>query len=420
MPGHSRAAMKAMTARYNKYQALEDEIKANQFLLDDFEDKTQYSSVQYYNDNTINVCLESSYAFVMEVMTQVKQIHSDAGQPLTRYHIGADETAGAWINSPACKKFVANNDQGVKKMSELGAYFIERVAGILSSLDIETAGWSDGMEHTRKENMPTIVQANAWDVLFWGGHDKVHSLANRDWQIVISSPDALYFDFPYEADPKEHGYYWASRHTNTEKIFQFMPDNLPVHAEIWLDREDNPYKADDTKSPLDKGQRFLGIQGQLWSENTRTDEIAEHKIYPRLLALAERAWHLPKWAVPYNYKGAVYSQDTQVFTVDMKKSRDDSWHLFSNVIGEKEFPKLELAGIDYRLPTVGAIIEKGMLNANIAFSGLKIEYQLNNENGVAQQWKEYHKPVEVDASVSVRSRSLNGLRAGRITKVPLH
>ena len=25
MPGHSRAAMKAMTARYNKYQALEDE-----------------------------------------------------------------------------------------------------------------------------------------------------------------------------------------------------------------------------------------------------------------------------------------------------------------------------------------------------------------------------------------------------------
>ena len=419
MPGHSRAAMKAMTARYNKYQALEDEEKANQFLLDDFDDKTQYSSVQFYNDNTINVCLESSYAFVLEVMTQVKQIHSDAGQPLTRYHIGADETAGAWIESPACKAFVENNDKGVTKMSELGAYFIERVAGILSSLDIETAGWSDGMEHTRKENMPAIVQANAWDVLFWGGHDKVHGLANRDWQIVISSPDVLYFDFPYEADPKEHGYYWASRHTNTEKIFQFMPDNLPVHAEIWLDRQDNAYIADDTKSPLAKGQTFLGIQGQLWSENTRSDEIAEHKIFPRLIALAERAWHLPKWAVPYNYNGAVYSQDTQAFTADMQEARDDNWRIFANVLGQKEFSKLELAGIDYRLPTVGAVIEQGILKANSAFPGLIIEYQLQSANGEVQAWQVYNEPVKVDVEVKVRSRSVNGLRAGRITKVSI-
>ena len=60
----------------------------------------------------------------------------------------------------------------------------------------------------------------------------------------------LYFDHPYEADPKEHGYYWASRATNTEKVFQFMPDNLPVHAEFWPNREGNAYVADDTKTPL--------------------------------------------------------------------------------------------------------------------------------------------------------------------------
>jgi hexosaminidase len=420
MPGHSRAAMKAMTARYNKYQGLEEEEKAKQFLLDDFDDKTEYSSVQYYHDNTMNVCLESSYAFVLEVMTQVKKIHSDAGQPLTRYHIGADETAGAWLESPACKAFVANNIQGVTKMSELGAYFIERVAGILSSLDIETAGWSDGMEHTRVDNMPVIVQANAWDVLFWGGHDKVHGLANRDWQVVISSPDVLYFDFPYEADPKEHGYYWASRHTNTEKIFQFMPDNLPVHAEFWLDRQENPYVADDTKKPLAKGQTFLGIQGQLWSENTRSDEMAEHKIFPRLLALAERAWHSPKWAVPYNYQGAIYSQETQAFTADMQKAREDNWHSFANTLGRKEFVKLELAGVDYRLPTVGAVIEKGMLKANIAFLGLGIEYQLQSTNGEVQAWQVYSDPVKVNTAVKVRSRSVNGTRTGRVTSVFLH
>ena len=412
MPGHSRASIKAMTARYKKFMALEDEAKAKQFLLEDFEDNTQYSSVQFYSDNTINACLESSYNFVIEVMTQVKKIHADAGQPLTRYHIGADETAGAWLESPACKAFVANNDQGVTKMSELGAYFIERVAGILSDLDIETAGWSDGMEHTRVNNMPAIVQANAWDTLAWGGHEKVHRLANRDWQVVISSPDVLYFDFPHEADPKEHGYYWASRHTNTEKVFQFMPDNLPVHAEFWLDREDNAYVADDTKASLAPGKKFLGIQGQLWSENVRTDDMVEHKVFPRILALAERAWHLADWAVPYNYQGTKYSQQSNTFTTESKVKRDSQWALFANTLGQKEFTKLELAQIDYRLPTVGAVIQAGKLHANIAFPGLTIEYQVNGGN-----WLTYQTPVAVSGEVSLRSRSTNGLRASRITKI---
>ncbi|TYK65986.1 family 20 glycosylhydrolase [Colwellia echini] len=412
MPGHSRSSIKAMTARYKKYQALEEEEKAKQFLLEDFDDTTEYSSVQFYNDNTINACLESSYDFVIEVMTQVKKIHADAGQPLTRYHIGADETAGAWLESPACKAFVANNDQGVTKMSELGAYFIERVSGILSDLDIETAGWSDGMSHTRVEKMPEVVQANAWDTLFYGGHDKVHELANRDWEVVISSPDVLYFDFPHEADPKEHGFYWASRHTNTEKVFQFMPDNLPVHAEFWLDREDNAYATDDTKTPLKQGQKFVGIQGQLWSENVRTDDMVEHKVYPRLLALAERAWHLADWAVPYNYEGAKYSQDTEVFTKALEAERDKQWSVFANTLGHKEFPKLEIAQVDYRLPTVGAVIKEGKLYANIAFPGLIIEYQINN--GI---WQTYLEPVAVSGAVNVRSRSTDRLRAGRITAV---
>jgi len=415
MPGHSRAAIKAMAARTKKYEIAEQSDKAQQFNLYDKNDPTVYSSVQFYNDNTINVCLESSYGFVTEVMTQVKQIHVDAGQPLTRYHIGADETAGAWIESQACKDFIANNDKGVKDMSELGAYFIERVASILSELDIETAGWSDGMEHTRKENMPAIVQANAWDALFWNGQDKVHQLANRDWQIVLSTPDVLYFDFPYEADPKEHGYYWASRHTNTEKVFQFIPDNLPIHAEFWLDRQDNAYEADDTKTPLKAGNRFIGLQAQLWSENTRTDNVAQYKIFPRLLAVAERAWHLADWAVPYNYQGAKYSQNSGIFTDENKAKRDQQWQMFANAIGQKVLPKLEKDKMFYRLPTVGAIVKDGKLHANVAFPGLTIEYQVKNG-----EWVHYQSPVTVKGDVNVRSISFDGQRKGRSVVVKTH
>lgn len=412
MPGHSRAAIKAMAARTKKYAIAEQDDKAKQFILHDVNDPTVYSSVQFYHDNTINVCLESSYDFVTEVMTQVKKIHADGGQPLTRYHIGADETAGAWIESQACKDFIANNDKGVKKMSELGAYFIERVAGILSALDIETAGWSDGMEHTRKENMPAIVQSNAWDTLAWGGHNKTHQLVNRDWQVVLSSPDVLYFDFPYEADPKEHGYYWASRHTNTEKVFQFIPDNLPIHAEFWLDRQDNPYQADDSQTPLKLGNTFLGIQGQLWSENTRTDHTAQYKLFPRLFALAERAWHLADWAVPYNYQGAKYSQATKVFTAEKKALRDQQWQLFANTIGQKALIKLEKDNIFYRLPTVGAIVKEGKLYANIAFPGIAIEYQIQGGN-----WTRYQGPVAIEGIVNVRSISFDGQRKGRAVTI---
>jgi hexosaminidase len=415
MPGHSRAAIKAMAARTKKYAIAEQDDKAKQFILHDANDPTVYSSVQFYNDNTINVCLEYSYDFVTEVMTQVKKIHADGGQPLTRYHIGADETAGAWIESQACKDFIANNDKGVKKMSELGAYFIERVAGILSALDIETAGWSDGMEHTRKENMPAIVQSNAWDTLAWGGHNKTHQLVNRDWQVVLSSPDVLYFDFPYEADPKEHGYYWASRHTNTEKVFQFIPNNLPIHAEFWLDRQDNPYQADDSQTPMKLGNRFLGIQGQLWSENTRTDHMAQYKLFPRLFALAERAWHLADWTVPYNYQGAKYNQATKVFSAQKKAQRDQQWQLFANTIGQKALIKLENDNIFYRLPTVGAMVKEGKLYANIAFPGIAIEYQVPAGN-----WTRYQGPVAIEGTVNVRSISFDGQRKGRAVTINSH
>ena len=425
MPGHSRAAIKAMAARYNKYSKLEEQDKAEQYLLHDPNDLTKYSSVQFYNDNTINACQESSYAFVEKVMQEVQKMHKDAGQPLTRYHIGADETAGAWVESDVCKSFIADNDKGVTEAKQLGAYFVERVSNMLADMGIEAAGWSDGLEHTKKENMPAVVQANAWDHLPWEAHVKVNELANRNWQIVISTPDATYFDFPYEADPKEHGYYWASRKTNTEKVFQFMPENLPVHAEFWSDREGNSYASDDTKKvdadgnvthkPLDAGRKFLGVQGQLWGENVRLDTTAEYKVFPRVIALAERAWHQADWAVPYNYEGFSYSQDSHVFTDELKAKRDAQWQLFANTLGQKEFPKLSLANVFYRLPTAGAKIVDGKLYANSAFPGVAIEYMDDQKT-----WKRYQAPVAVSGQVNVRTISADGQRKSRTTAVELH
>src|SRR5690606_27909606 len=214
---------------------------------------------------------------------------------LTRYHIGLDETAGAWKDSPACKAMMARENL---TLAQLGGRFVERVTQILTARNIEPAGWSDGMGHVDATKMPKVVQSNAWGMIHSGGIAEAHRQANQGWEVVLSTPDVLYFDMPWAPDPKERGYDWASRGTDLFKIFAFQPENLPASAANMVNtRGQNPGGAD--AEPLSGGKRVAGMQGQLWSETIRGDAVAQYMLYPRLLILAERAWHRAAWEVPY-------------------------------------------------------------------------------------------------------------------------
>jgi hexosaminidase len=63
MPGHSRAAIISMKARARRLIAEGKPEEAARYRLDEPEDTTVYSSIQHYNDNTLNVCLPSTYTF---------------------------------------------------------------------------------------------------------------------------------------------------------------------------------------------------------------------------------------------------------------------------------------------------------------------------------------------------------------------
>ncbi|NVK24755.1 MAG: carbohydate-binding domain-containing protein [Gammaproteobacteria bacterium] len=407
MPGHSRAAIKAMEARFKKLTAQGQHAEASKYVLHDVEDSTEYRSVQFYNDNTINACMDSSYTFVHKVIDELQLMHAQSNNPLTKYHIGADETEGAWVESPACKSLLTNNVMGIEKAEDIAAYFIERVSNILAEKGIQAAGWNDGMGHTDPTRMPKDTQSNAWSPLMWNGHNAAHEQTNRGWQMVLSSPDALYFDFPYEADAHERGYYWAARRVNTKKVFQFMPENLPAHAEFWLDREENPYTAENS-TPLKKGMKFHGMQGQLWSETVRTDDQASYMIFPRLYAVAERAWHKADWELSYDYEAKVYSPETNYFGDERKHKRDIQWQRFANHLAQKTLVKAEIEDVFFRLPTPGAVIEEGQLKMNSIFPGLAMEYQVSGGD-----WQSYIKPVAVTGAVKVRTASKLGPRKGR-------
>lgn len=395
MPGHSRAAIVAMNARYHRLLVQEKPELAEQYLLTEFEDPSQYRSIQHYNDNTLNPCLPSTYRFVTEVLTQLKAMHDEAGVDLQRYHIGADETAGAWKDSPACLAMIKETE-ALSSVSDLGPYFIERVAQQVADLGIIPAAWSDGLSHADPKKLPKQVQANAWGTLYSGAHNQIHDMVNQDWDVVLSLPDVLYFDFPYEADPIEPGYYWGSRNTNTFQVFQFMPFNLPVHAEIWTDKFGNQYSATQ-EIPLDANKSIAGIQAQLWSETVRSDRKAEYMLYPRLLAVAERAWHIPEWAEEYS-SSVDYDAETKKFDDLQIASMKQDWRAFTAVLTHRAMPSLFAEGIHPRVPLPGAKLIDDSLHLNSAFIGLNTEYK--TEDG---KWTLYEGPVRVSTPVQVRA-----------------
>ncbi len=403
MPGHSRAAIRAMEARRARLAAEGKTAEAEAYRLIDPADTTEYRSIQNYSDNTLNVCLPATYRFVDTVVDALADMHKQAGVPLKTFHLGADETAGAWVKSPACKAMIAENGGDASKLTPR---FIERVSQSLAAKGLEAAGWSDGMGHTEAAAMPKKVQTNIWGVLHAGAIREAHDQMNRGWDAVLSIPDLGYFDMPYAPNPEEGGYNWASRGVDPYQVFGFMPENLPANAATIRNIQAEG-KAIEDKPVLEPGHRVAGLQAQLWSETIRTDAQVDYMLFPRLLALAERAWSPAPWTPAYQ-PGASYEWvDKRVDAAKLKAG----WQDFAGRVAA-QFPQLERMGIAYRVAPPGARIANGKLEANSMFPGTTIEYR--TEGG---DWTRYSGPVTVSGAANLRSRSADGKRASRTVRV---
>ncbi|MBU0823764.1 MAG: carbohydate-binding domain-containing protein [Alphaproteobacteria bacterium] len=403
MPGHSRAAIKAMEVRHARLLAAGKAAEADAYRLIDAADTTEYRSIQHYNDNTLNVCLPATYRFVDTVVDALAAMHKQAGAPLQTFHLGADETAGAWVKSPACLTMIAENGGDAGKLTPR---FIERVANRLAAKGLRTGGWSDGMGHTDAAKMPSNVQSNIWGVLHTGAIREAHDQLNRGWDVVLSIPDLGYFDMPYAPHPDESGYHWASRGVDDYQVFGFMPGNLPANAAT-IRNTHAQGKAIADEPVLQPGRRIAGVQGQLWSETTRTDAQVDYMLFPRLLALAERAWSPTPWTPAYQ-PGVRYQWDDK--RIDAAKLRS-GWQDFAGRLAA-QLPMLDKLGVAYRLAPPGARIAGGKLEANSVFPGTTIEYRLG-----AGDWTRYAGPVAVSGAVELRGRSADGTRASRTVRV---
>lgn len=79
----------------------------------------------------------------------------------------------------------------------------------------------------------------------------------------------------------------------------------------------------------------------MWSETVRTSEQLHNMIFPRIIALAERAWHKSDWED---------IQDKDERNIKIK----EEWEKFANTLGYKDLGILDDMGIKYRVPPPGA------------------------------------------------------------------
>ena len=437
MPAHARAAVVSMEARFERLMGEGKEAQANEYRLMDPQDNSNVTTVQFYNKQSfINPCMESSTRFVDKVISEVAAMHIEAGAPLTTWHFGGDEAkniklgAGfqdvnaqdkvSWkgtidlskqdqpfAQSPQCRALI--EDGTVSDFGHLPSYFAEQVSKVVAGKDIPNfQAWQDGLKYSKgdKAFATENTRVNFWDVLYWGGTTSVYEWSQKGYDVIVSNPDYVYMDMPYEVDPKERGYYWATRATDTRKMFGFAPENMPQNAETSVDRDGNGFTG---KGQID-AKPFYGLSAQLWSETVRNDEQYEYMVFPRVLAAAERAWHRADWENDYQV-GIEYSQHSNL--VD-KVALNQDFNRFANLLGQRELTKLEKSAIDYRLPVPGAKIENGKLAMNVQFPGVKLQYSLDGENWLI--YEDSTRP-EVVGEVFIRSVSTTGLRSSRVTSL---
>jgi hexosaminidase len=406
MPGHARAAVKAMQARAHRLAAAgEPAAKANEFLLSDANDASRYRTAQAYTDNLIDPGLDSTYRFIAHVVKEVVRQHRAAGVPLRQLHVGADELpTGAWTASPAALARMAalklNGTAG------LWNYFYDRVDTLLRAQGLQAGGWEElGARREKPDGTGPLVPnehfaGRGYTLYVWNNlgdaDDLAVRLANAGFRSVLAPATTLYFDMAANRDPQEHGVNWAA-FVDVDTVFNFVPFD-PLRTQPWLPSTATaqPGKARYTEH----GKRQVaGIEATLFSETLRGEERLHHMLMPRMLALAERAWAAdPEWARTPDAARA-QALHAQAFA------------RFTNQAAQQLLPRLQrdVPGVGYRIAPPGLLREGGVVQVNHQLPGLVLRYTTDGSEPTAASAR-VSGPIHAAGPVRAAAFGVDGRR----------
>ncbi|MBV6323584.1 family 20 glycosylhydrolase [Duganella violaceipulchra] len=407
MPGHARAAVKSMEARYHRLKA-EGKSDAARYLLNDLADKSVYKSAQLYNDHVINPGLESSFTFIDHVITQVAGMYKEAGVPLHTIHVGGDELpGGAWEQSPASRTVMQKKK--LESTAELWDYFYDRVDAILRKHCLYASGWEELAargtkvhgEHKLIPN-PHFTQ-RGFSAYVWnnteGAEDFAYRLANAGYDVVLAPVTKMYMDMAYNANPDEPGVNWGD-YVELDTVYDFIPLD-------YLKNANPPLVGKDSLTDYGK-RRVRGLEATLFTETVRTPERIDYLIMPRLLAMAERSWAPdPDWATePDAGKAAALHRS--------------AWSGFVNTLSQRVLPRLDLehAGVDYRIAPPGLLLDGGRVLVNHVLPGIAMRYTSDGSEPNTSS-KPVNGPISDKGQIKVAAFDRNG-RVGAVSHIDNH
>jgi hexosaminidase len=318
-------------------------------------DPYKFKSVQDVPANVLCPSQEKTYEFLAGVFGELAELF-----PGPYLHAGGDERpVGPWEQCDRCQKRM--KDEHLADGKILQDRFLKRVQEICRAHGKKMIGW-DELDHQ------TVLDKD-YTVMAWNSIQAGVTSAEKGFPVIMAPSPFTYFDLSYNADPVEPGQRWAGV-LSVQKTYSLDP------------------KASEL-SP-DVAERVLGVHGCLWSETLVTPDRPDYMAFPRLCALAEVGW------TPQNQR---------------------SWPEFWNRLCTYHLPRLDAAGIAYRIPLPVAQRVGRETSVTPPYKGAEVSYTLDGADpGTTSSL--YEKPLEVSPGSVVKLRTFrpNGLASRVITE----
>lgn len=196
---------------------------------------------------------EEVFDFCRTVLEEVMDVF-----PSPYIHIGGEECPTTeWETSPAALARAAA--EGLPDTRALHGWFMGRIGSFLAERGRRPIGWAETGTELPLE----------FAVMTWRDPAHARAAARRGHQVVTAHHRATYLDYAQSADAGE-----PPAQPGPPVDLRAVHGHRPVP---------------DGWEPADAA-RILGTQAQLWTEYASTPERIEYLTYPRLCALADRAW----------------------------------------------------------------------------------------------------------------------------------
>ncbi|MCT4655711.1 MAG: family 20 glycosylhydrolase [Cohaesibacter sp.] len=219
------------------------------------------ASVQGYVNNALNPGLAATWRFLETIFDEVAELF-----PSPWIHIGGDEVADqAWRGSQAAMSWAKAkglvDETGEPDTIAMQSRILSFVQAHLAKRGKACLAWEDAAKGAGIGRQDTAIMA-------WLKAESGPALADKGYEVIMTPGEAYYLDMAHCEDWQEPGLSWAGT-TSVEECYEFEPaEGFSAEQEA----------------------KLIGIQGCIWSENLTSRARFNHMVFPRLSAIAERAW----------------------------------------------------------------------------------------------------------------------------------